>query len=233
MKNERHRRIALTLVSLMLARMSFAADSKEEAVRKMFEKRAEIERLQAKVVEAPDDKARYRALLEAGLSDYEGYYARAKFPADIHENILLLKFVMEDMHSIQAAIAEMGSPTEDGKILLKKLRTKKVPWAHRRAVPLIDPWGTPYRLFVLKESGQFKIVSAGSDKKFESDNLSITTEELRDHTPKKSTSLATDIVFVDGSNFTRIYDYPERAQTFLYTRCTPADELKPERTRCW
>jgi hypothetical protein len=50
---------------------------------------------------------------------------------------------------------------------------------------------------------------------------------------QRSPALSDDVVFIDGHNFTEIFDYPKNAQTFLYTRCEPADEQQPERIRCW
>jgi hypothetical protein len=190
--------------------------------------------LQDQVVEAPEDRALYRTLLEAGLQQYELIHARGRFPEDRRESILDLKLVMEDMYSIQQAVSETGLPVQiDGNELASRLRTTKVPPGHRRSVPLIDPWGTPYRFFVYPANGQYKIVSAGRGKRFDPADLGISEQELRQAPEKRNATMSDDIVFIDGRNFTRMFDYPMEAQTFLYTRCEPADEPQPERVRCW
>ena len=206
-------------------------ESLEERLQKYQALQARVSELQDKVVKAPEDRKLYRTLLEAGLELING---RGRFPEGLRENILDLKLVMEDMYSIQDAVSEMGRPVGiDGRELARRLRTKKVPRAHRRSVPLIDPWGTPYRFFVYPENGQYKIVSAGSGKRFDPGDLGISEQELREAPVERNATLSDDIVFIDGRNFTRIFDYPMEAQTFLYTRCEPADELQPERVRCW
>jgi hypothetical protein len=85
------------------------------------------------------------------------------------------------------------------------------------------------------ELARYKIVCAGSDGTFEDSNLVMSGEDLDPHfhEPHKSSSLADDIVYFEGQNFTRILDYPPDAQTFLYTRCEPADEPELGRVRCW
>jgi len=227
------RTVAAALLLLdLVAGVSVAEDSPQERLRKFKESQARIAELQQRVVAAPDDRKLYRRLLEAGLQQYE-LITQSRFPDDVRENILDLKLVMEDMYSLQETIREIGSPSRtDGADLVNRLAAKKVPSAHRRSVPLIDPWGTSYRFFV-SANGQYKIVSAGSDRKFDPSNLGISAEELRQAPEKRSVKLSDDIVFIDGRNFTSIYDYPKTAQTFLYTRCRPADELQPERYRCW
>jgi hypothetical protein len=209
-------------------------ESPTEKLQKLQALRARAAALQDQVVKAPEDRKLYRTLLEAGLQQYELIYAPGRFPEDLRDSILDLKLVMEDMYSIQQAVSETGLPVRiDGNELASRLRTTKVPLGHRRAVPLIDPWGTPYRFFVYPANGQYKIVSAGSGKRFDPADLGISEQELRQAPEKRNATLSDDIVFIDGRNFTRIFNYPMEAQTFLYTRCEPADELQPERVRCW
>ncbi|MBI3550943.1 MAG: hypothetical protein HY077_00370 [Elusimicrobia bacterium] len=209
-----------------------AQESAQERLAKFKASQGQIAQLQEKVEKAPDDQKAYRALLEAGLDQYELIYAREHYPADIRENILKLKVVMEDMYTLQESINESGMPVGvTVPDLLQRLKAQKVRYARRRSVPLIDPWGTPYRFFIFPENGQYKIVSAGSDKKFDPENLRITEDELRQAPEKRSSKMSDDIVFIDGRNFTKIYDYPKKAQTFLYTRCRPADEVR--KVRCW
>jgi hypothetical protein len=102
-------------------------------------------------------------------------------------------------------------------------------------VPLVDPWGTPYRLVVDADVARYKIVCAGSDRKFDDENLVMSDDDLdpRFHEPHKNNSLADDIVLFDGKNFTRILNYQPNAQTFLYASCEPADEPELGRVRCW
>src|SRR5262245_29871575 len=161
------RTVAAVLLLLdLVAGVSVAEDSPQERLRKFKESQARIAELQRRVVAAPDDRKLYRSLLEAGLQQYE-LIAQSGFPDDVRENILDLKLVMEDMYTLQETIREIGSPSRtDGSDLVNRLKAGKVPPAHRRSVPLIDPWGTPYRFFVYSANGQYKIVSAGSDKKF-------------------------------------------------------------------
>jgi hypothetical protein len=250
----------LTLLSLILSACSETgrpqpvvvyvfrdgADSPQNEIAKptneKFVKRVELEtriaKLQREVVEAPDDRMRYWDLLEAGLQDYELVYTQSRFPERVRNDILNLKLVMEDMYSLQYTIAEMEiTQGIDGEELINRLKTRKIPPAHRRSVPLMDPWGTPYRLLVYPGNRwgfRYKIVSAGSDKKFDPANLGLSEQEIMKPLPeKRSLELSDDIVFIDGENFTQIFDYPKNAQTFLYTRCEPADEQQPERVRCW
>lgn len=123
----------------------------------------------------------------------------------------------------------------DAARLVSRLESSKVPLGNRRSVPLVDPWGTPYRLVVDGDLARYKIVCAGSDRKFDDQNLLISNDDLdsRFYEPHKNSSLADDIVFFDGKNFTKILAYPPNAQTFLGTRCEPADEPELGRVRCW
>jgi hypothetical protein len=209
-----------------------AQESLQERLAKLRASQERIAKLQEEVEKAPDDRKAYRILLDAGLDQYELIHTRARYPDEVRENILDLKLVMEDMYTLQETINESGSPRGlDEKELLKRLKGKKVPQARRRSVPLIDPWGTPYRFFIYPGNGQYKIVSAGSDKKFDPENLRIIEDELKWAPEQRFSTLNDDIVFIDGRNFTRIYDYPKEAQTFLYTRCEPSDEIR--KVQCW
>ena len=114
----------------------------------------------------------------------------------------------------------------DGNELANRLKAIKVRQSHSRSVLLIDPWGTPYRFFVHAETGRFKIVFAGRGKKFESAEFGITEKEFSQAPERRNASLDDNIVFIDGRNFTRIFDYPQEAQTFLYTPCEPADKVR-------
>jgi hypothetical protein len=197
---------------------------------------ARIAQLQREVVSAPNSRTAYRKLLEAGLAlfDSPGY----SIPSDAREDIIDLKLVMEDMFTLQQTISDMGPPWPaalglDANQLVDRLRSRTVAPAHRRVTPLMDPWGTPYRFLVDSATGVYKVVSAGSDRVFDSTNLQWAAQEQESWAPVRTHSMSDDIVFIDGKNFARIYDYPKDAQTFLYTRCQPADELEPERVRCW
>src|SRR5688572_2905331 len=174
-----------------------------------------------------------RTLLEAGLQYYE-LGIRSRFPDTVRSEILELKIAMQDMYSIQRAVSELGRPTGiDEDQLVSRLKSIKLPQSYKRSVPLVDPWGTPYRIFVNSETGSFKIVSAGRDKKFDTVEFAFSEKDLdsRQAPERRNASLDDDIVFIDGRNFTRIFDYPKEAQTFLYTPCEPADEVRP--FRCW
>jgi hypothetical protein len=195
--------------------------------------------LQRLVENSPDDRVLYKQLLRAGFDSLQNDRAARSIPEDSREDILTLKLVMEDMMSIQAAIADMNppwwaQPGIDAARLVSRLESSKVPLGYRRSVPLVDPWGTPYRLVVDAELARYKIVCAGSDGTFEDTNLVMSGEDLDPHfhEPHKNSSLADDIVFFEGHNFTRILDYPD-AQTFLSIRCEPADEPELGRVRCW
>lgn len=223
---------AAVFLTTALLLPAVAQESLQERLAKLRASRERIAKLQEEVERAPDDRKAYRILLEAGLDQYEFIDTRARFPDDVRENILDLKLVMEDMYTLQDTINESGMPRGlDEEELLKRLKAKKVPQARRRSVPLIDPWGTPYRFFIYPGNGQYKIVSAGSDKKFDPENLRITEDELNWAPPQRFATLNDDIVFIDGRNFTHIYDYPMEAQTFLYTRCEPSDEIR--KMQCW
>lgn len=226
---------SLIALSLYLALPGQAADSPSERMAKYKLIQAKVAERYNQVVAAPDDRKTYRALLDAGLEQYELTYTRFRFPDETRENILNLKLVLEDMYTLKDTITEKSLPIGlSEKALVNQLKNKKVPRAYRRSAPLVDPWGTPYRFFIFPENGQFKIVSAGSDRKFDKANLSLTAEELRKHPPEvRNPTLADDIVFVDGRNMAKLFDYPERAQAFLYTRCEPADEKDPSHSRCW
>lgn len=224
----------LFLLAIVVNLGSFAhAQSKEERLKQLFEERNAIVEHQKKVVAAPDDRSVYLDLLKVGMKYYE-IGTREKLSKEDWKLILDLKLVMEDMYSIQDSIAKIW-PIEGmtEKELVQKLKRMKVPNGNRRSVPLNDPWGTPYRFFIYSENGQYKIISAGSDRKFEKKNFGIAASELNKHDVVRTKTLAEDTVFIMGRNFTQIWDYPKRAQTFLYTRCEPADELEPERMRCW
>ena len=221
------------LGAMMLTSASFAQESLKVRLDRMAALQGQIAELQTQVVSAPDDRKIFRTLLDAGLQYYELLGKRSKFPDAVRDEILDLMLVMNDMYSIQRTVAEMGPPIGiDGDELALRLASKKVPLAHRRLVPLVDPWGTPYRFFV-NRNGQFKIVCAGRGKKFDAADLGISDIELMLGPEIRNASLDDDIVFIDGRNFTRIFDYPKEAQAFLYTLCEPADELRPERLRCW
>lgn len=171
--------IAATSLLGFVCATSMAQDSPQEALQKMEALQSHIAELHSQVVKAPNDRKLFRTLLEAGLQYYELIYTRSRFPDGVREDILDLKLVMNDMYSIQRAVAEMGAPVGiDGKELTRRLRSRKVPYGHRRSVPLVDPWGTPYRFFVYPENGQYKIVSAGRGKKFDPSDLGISQQEL-------------------------------------------------------
>jgi hypothetical protein len=179
-------------------------------------------------------------LLRAGFDSLQSDLGARSIPENSREDILTLKLVMEDMQSIQAAISDINPPwwTQrgmDAARLVSRLESSKVPLGYRRSVPLVDPWGTPYRLVVDTELARYKIVCAGSDGTFEDGNLVMSGEDLNPHfhEPHKNSSLADDIVYFEGNNFRRILDYPSNAQTFLNIRCEPADEPEPGRVRCW
>src|SRR6058998_1857639 len=160
--------VILATSALVLASASSAQESLKERLQRMTALQSRITELQAQVVSAPDDRKLFRTLLEAGLQYYELLGNNARFPDPVRGEILDLKIVMNDMYSIQRAVAEMGAPIGiDGDELARRLKSRKVPLAHRRSVPLVDPWGTPYRFFVHASNGQFKIVCAGRDKKFD------------------------------------------------------------------
>jgi hypothetical protein len=220
------------LLVVVSARSTRAQESIQERLQTATVLQSRIADLQAQVVNSPDDRNILRTLLEAGLQYYE-LGIRSRFPDTVRNEILELKIAMQDMYSIQRAVSEMGWPTGiDGDQLVNRLKSKKLPQSYKRSVPLVDPWGTPYRIFVYSETGRFKIVSAGRDKKFDTVEFGISEKELDSQAPeRRNASLDDDIVFIDGRNFTRIFDYPKDAQSFLYTPCEPADELR--RFRCW
>jgi len=236
-----HRTLAAAVVMvgwLVFVRAEGASQNRvAEALQALLAAKARIALLQREVVDAPNDPVAYRKLLEAGLAlfDTPGY----SIPNDARDTVVDLKLVMEDMFTIQQTISDMGPPWPatlglDEKQLVARLQSRKVAPAFRRVSPLTDPWGTPYRFLVDPETGVYKMVAAGSDRMFEAANLTWTAQDREDRfTTVRTRSLSDDIVFVQGKNFTRIYDYPQSAQTFLYTRCQPADELEPERVRCW
>ncbi|SRR6266498_322409 len=58
-----------------------------------------------------------------------------------------------------------------------------------RDLPTIDAWGTPFRYFVSADQERYRLVSAGSDEKFDPSSLVL------GKTPAKSD----DIVFEDGT----------------------------------
>jgi len=196
--------------------------------------RTQAHQLKEEVVKKPNDRNLYRKLMAVGMEQYEFIYTRSEYPEAVRRDILDLKMVMEDMYTLQKTIADIGGASGlDGASLVKRLQGKKVPYAHKRSVPLVDPWGTPYRFFVFS-NGQYKIVSAGRAKKFDPADLGITEAELTGiQHQRTNASLDDDIVFIDGRNFTRIPSYPKNAQAFLGTLCEPADELHPERMECW
>src|SRR6476619_4437458 len=178
--------------------------------------------LQRRVENSPDDQVLYKQLLRAGLDTFQA--PNYSIPDDAREDILTLKLVMEDMWSIDAAIADFNppwwmQPGIDAARLVSRLESSKVPFGDRRSVPLVDPWGTPYRFVVESDVWRYKIVSAGSDRIFEDGNLVMSADDLdlRFHEPHKNLSLADDIVYTDRT-FTRILTYPPDAQTFLYMR---------------
>jgi hypothetical protein len=226
--------IAVGLMGLWCL-VAFAEESPQDRLARVKELQARIAQRERAVVRAPDDRKAYRALLVAGLELYDHLYPGPRFPEDMRDHIVNLKLVMEDMYTLQQTINDMGSPLGfDGRELANRLQSRKVPPAHRRAVPLVDPWGTAYRFYVYPGNGAYKIVSAGSDRAFDPANLGLSAQEATTQMPeKRAATLSGDIVFIAGRNFTNIFDYPERAQTFLYTRCQPADEPESERVRCW
>jgi hypothetical protein len=199
-----------------------------------------VAEVQRRVVQAPNDRSLYAHFLELELRVYESYRSPRSlhFEGTVRGDILKLKIVMEDMFSLQDTIRELEIPdrTQEQE-LIRRLKSAKVPPAHRRLAPLIDPWGTPYRFVIYQGTGWgpvYKIISAGTDKKFDSANLNLSDAEIRrQDEAKRSRELSDDIVFLDGHNFTRIFDYPADAEAFLYTRCDPADWEFPDRVRCF
>jgi hypothetical protein len=226
--------IAATSFMILSTSASMAQDSTQNRLQRMMMLQARIADLQVQVVNAPDDRQTFRTLLETGLQYYELIYTGSRFPDGLRNEILDLKIAMQDMYAIQRAVAEVGRPIGlDGNELTNRLQSRKVPSGHRRSVPLVDPWGTPYRFFVYPQNGQYKIVSAGRGRKFDTADLGISWKELAQAPERRNASLDDDIVFIDGRNFTRLFDYPKEAQTFLYTLCEPADEVRPDQFRCW
>lgn len=207
----------------------------QERIHKLNELRALAHEFKEQVVKAPDDRKLHRKLLETGLQQYELTYTRARYPEKVRNDILELKVVIDDMLQLQRTVADIGGADGiDEKELMKRLKSAKVPYAHRRAAPLIDPWGTPYRFFIFPGNGQYKIVSAGRGKKFDSRDFGIQEKELMNGPAQRvNPNLDADIVFIDGKNFTRLPEYPKNAQTFLWTLCEPADELHSDRFECW
>jgi hypothetical protein len=207
-----------------------AQESLEERIQRMTAFQTQLAELHSWVVAAPDDRTHLRTLLEAGLQYYE-LITRSTFSDSVRKDIVDLKIVMQDMQSIQRTVTAMGIRTgTDGADLARRLKSLKVPLSLRRSVPLVDPWGTPYRFFVHR-NGQFKIVSAGRGKTFDPSDLGISERELAQAPVRLNPTMDDDIVFIDGRNFTRILDYPKEAETFLYTSCEPADALRL--IRCW
>lgn len=223
----------------MLSSCAIAATEsvqQSRVVAEALQAQARIAQLQRRVVSAPNDRTAYRELLEAGLALFNapGY----SIPNEAREGIIDLKLVMEDIFTLEQTISDMGPPWPatlnlDAKQLVDRLKSRKVAPAYRRVTPLMDPWGTPYRFLVDSANGVYKVVSAGSDRAFDSPNLKWSAREQESFTSVRTRSLGDDIVFISGKNFTRIVDYPEDAQTFLYTRCQPADYPEPEHVRCW
>jgi len=224
--------ITVAIVSVIVATQSSAQDSIQERLQLATSLQSRIADLQTQVEKTPDDRALFKTFLEVGLQYYE-LTIRFKFSEPVRSEILELKIAMQDMYSIQHAVAELRRPTGTDEDQLKNLlKSRKMPQSFKRSVPLVDPWGTPYRIFVQPETGQFKIVSAGRSKKFDTREFGIAdVNYLIRSVERRNSSLNDNIVFIDGANFTRIFDYPKEAQTFLYTLCEPADEVRP--TRCW
>ena len=177
----------------------------------------QLAELHPQVVASPDDRPILRTLLETGLQYYELISTRSRFPDSVRRDLLDLKVAMQDMYAIQRAVSEIRRPGRiDGAELAARLKSAKVPFSHRRSVPVVDPWGTPYRFFVHPESGRFKIVSAGRGKKFDPADLTISEKEFAQAPVQRNSTMDDDLVFIDGRNFTRIFDYPKEAESFLY-----------------
>lgn len=185
-----------------------------------------LHNLHKRVVEFPENRVFYRNLLETLLELHGQGDPHAQYSISTRQDILLLKEVMEDIGSIKESIREIESLIELNDTQIERTLLKsKVPPAYRRSVPMSDPWGTPYRVIINPKDGRYKIVSAGSDKKFESVNLAPPPLKYNYIKEERSSKMENDIVYVDGSNFTKIFDYPKSAQTYLYTPCHPADEI--------
>ena len=224
--------LAAGVLAVVLSGQSRAQETPQERLQLLTALQTRIAALQAQVEKSPDDRTLFKTFLEAGLQHYE-LLSRFRFSEPVRTEILELKIAMQDMYSIQRAVGELRSPTGIDEVQLTNLlKSRKMPQSFKRSVPLVDPWGTPYRFFVQPETGQFKIVSAGRGKKFDTLEFGISDVNYRVETPeRRNQSLDDNIVFIDGRNFTRIFDYPKEAQSFLYTPCEPADEVRP--IRCW
>jgi hypothetical protein len=219
-------------VLILASAALMAQESLQERLQRATALQSQLVELHPQVVASPDDRTILRTLLETGLQYYELISTRSRFPDSVRRDLLDLKVAMQDMYAIQRAVSEIRRPGRiDGAELAVRLKSAKVPFSHRRSVPVVDPWGTPYRFFVHPESGRFKIVSAGRGKKFDPADLSISEKELLQAPVRRHSTVDEDLVFIDGRNFTRIFDYPKEAESFLYTLCEPADELKL--IRCW
>lgn len=85
------------------------------------------------------------------------------------------KPTMKDMRAINVAIGEYWKQRDDSSFPLgnfESLKDALVP-KYASELPANDMWGTPYGYVASADGQHFRIVSAGSDRKFERDSLRI------------------------------------------------------------
>jgi hypothetical protein len=115
--------IAASGLMILATAASMAQDSPQDRLQRMTALQSRIAILHAQVVNAPDDRQILRTLLETGLQYYELIYIRSPFPDGLRNEILDPKITMQDMYSIQRAVAEIGMPIGiDGNELVSRLK---------------------------------------------------------------------------------------------------------------
>jgi hypothetical protein len=102
--------IAAASLMILATAASMAQDSPQDRLQRMTALQSRIADLHAQVVKAPDDRQIFRTLLETGLQYYELIDTGSRFPDSLRNEILDLKIAMQDMYSIQRAVAEIGRP---------------------------------------------------------------------------------------------------------------------------
>src|SRR5215213_12034254 len=109
------------------------------------------------------------------------------------------KRAMADLRTIATAVEARATDTNEYPVVdLQGLQGLLVP-TYLRTMPEKDPWGTPY--VYVGNGEQYRIVSAGADKRFEWSARQFDPNEME---PRISEDADADIVFQDG----RFTQYP-------------------------
>lgn len=204
-------------------------DDARRTLEQALRREADIAKQRLDLLKNPDDRARARGYLhsvfcESGMTGpLPKGFTRARF-----ESLVDLALAVSDVHTLAAEIGAIHPCTVDWhrrvfvcmaeSDLLELLRERRVGPAHRRSMPLVDPWGTPYKILLTDRADSVKIVSAGEDRRFQTSSLTFYEKPGGPEIlPVIRGDFADDLVFISGSNFTQLPLLAGMEETWIFT----------------